>query len=637
MALLDNIKYPSDIRKLPLSDLPQLCDEIREFIIIETAENPGHLGASLGTIELTVALHYIFDTPEDKLVWDVGHQAYCHKILTGRKEFFGQNRKYKGISGFPKMSESEYDSFGTGHSSTSISSVLGMAVVASLTGNDMQNHIAVIGDGSIGGGMAFEAMNQAGAANANILIILNDNKIAIDDNVGAVSKHLLTITSSPTYNLLKNRLWNFFTFKKQQSNWVTRLLSEMGSVIKGFFLRGSNLFQSLGFRYFGPADGHDVIHLVKIFSALKSISGPKLLHLITVKGRGLDQAEKNQTIYHAPGRFNPDTGEILEVTKPDEAAKYQTVFGETLLELAKEDSRVVAITPAMLTGSSLTIMKEVFPDRVFDVGIAEQHAVTFSAGLAIGGGIPFCCIYSSFLQRAYDQIIHDVALQNIPVILCIDRGGLVGEDGATHHGVFDLAFLRTIPNMIIASPMNEIDLRNLLYTAYKNDKNPFAIRYPRGKGENVAWHQPMELLEIGKGKILREGKEMAIISIGPLGNNVARAIEQLRKEGIIPAHVDMRFLKPIDEELLHDIAQKYQILITVEDGTEKGGLFSAVSEFLQQNGYQNRLHHIAIPDHFIEHGDIPSLYQEVGFDVESMVTNITALSSSPTKTTSTSK
>ena len=627
MALLDTIKYPSDIRKLALSDLPQLCHEIREFIIVETAENPGHLGASLGTIELTVALHYVFDTPNDKLVWDVGHQAYCHKIITGRKESFNQNRRYKGISGFPKMSESEYDSFGTGHSSTSISSVLGMAVMAALKGNEKQNHIAVIGDGSIGGGMAFEAMNQAGATNANILIVLNDNKIAIDDNVGAVSKHLLTITSSPTYNRLKNRLWNFFTFKKQQSNWVTRFLSEIGSVIKGFFLRGSNLFQSLGFRYFGPADGHDVTYLVKIFSGLKNIPGPKLLHLITVKGRGLDQAEKHQTIYHAPGRFNPDTGEILEESKPNEAPKYQTVFGETILELAKEDPKVVAITPAMLTGSSLTIMKEVFPDRVFDVGIAEQHAVTFSAGLAIGGAIPFCCIYSSFLQRAYDQIIHDVALQNIPVIFCIDRGGLVGEDGATHHGVFDLAFLRTIPNMVIASPMNEIDLRNLLFTAYKNKKGPFAIRYPRGKGENVAWHQPMEELEIGKGKILCEGKELAVISIGPLGNNVARAIEQLRKEGYSPAHVDMRFLKPIDEELLHNIVRDYKVLVTVEDGTEKGGLFSAVSEFLQDHYYQNRLHHIAIPDHFIEHGDIPSLYQEVGFDVGGMAFTFSSLCS----------
>ena len=627
MALLDTIKYPSDIRKLALSDLPQLCHEIREFIIVETAENPGHLGASLGTIELTVALHYVFDTPNDKLVWDVGHQAYCHKIITGRKESFNQNRRYKGISGFPKMSESEYDSFGTGHSSTSISSVLGMAVMAALKGNEKQNHIAVIGDGSIGGGMAFEAMNQAGATNANVLIILNDNKIAIDDNVGAVSKHLLTITSSPTYNRLKNRLWNFFTFKKQQSNWVTRFLSEIGSVIKGFFLRGSNLFQSLGFRYFGPAEGHDVIYLVKIFSGLKNIPGPKLLHLITVKGRGLDQAEKYQTIYHAPGRFNPDTGEILEESKPNEAPKYQTVFGETVLELAKEDPKVVAITPAMLTGSSLTIMKEVFPDRVFDVGIAEQHAVTFSAGLAIGGAIPFCCIYSSFLQRAYDQIIHDVALQNIPVIFCIDRGGLVGEDGATHHGVFDLAFLRTIPNMVIASPMNEIDLRNLLFTAYKNKKGPFAIRYPRGKGENVAWHQSMEELEIGKGKILCEGKELAVISIGPLGNNVARTIEQLRKEGYSPAHVDMRFLKPIDEELLHNIVRDYKVLVTVEDGTEKGGLFSAVSEFLQNHHYQNSLHHIAIPDHFIEHGDIPSLYQEVGFDVEAMAFTFSSLCS----------
>ncbi|MDR1758828.1 MAG: 1-deoxy-D-xylulose-5-phosphate synthase [Bacteroidales bacterium] len=619
MLLLENIHTPEDLRGLPLSKLPLLCEELREFIITETAENPGHLGASLGTIELTVALHYVFHTPEDKLVWDVGHQAYAHKILTGRRGAFHDNRKYHGISGFPRMAESKYDAFGTGHSSTSISATLGMAIAAELDNNLQRHHIAVIGDGSIGGGMAFEAMNQAGTTNANILIVLNDNKIAIDHNVGAVSRHLLSITSSPLYNRFKNKLWHLLTANSKKHSTFARFLGKMGNVIKGFLLHQSNLFQSLGFRYFGPVDGHDVVYLVKILTSLRKIQGPKVLHAITVKGKGLELAEHDQTTYHAPGRFNPDTGEILELPTANEPPKYQTVFGKTILELARADSRVVGITPAMMTGCSLTDMHEVFPDRVFDVGIAEQHAVTFAAGMAANGYIPFCNIYSSFLQRAYDQIIHDVALQNLPVIFCIDRGGLVGEDGATHHGYFDLAFTRMIPNMVIAAPRDERELRDLLYTAYFYRKHPFAIRYPRGKGRIVGNLNPMQPIDIGKGNLLRTGQNMVVISIGHLGNQVSQAIQNMEQEGLpLPAHADIRFLKPLDHDLLHQLAQSYPVWLTVEDGVRKGGLFSAIAEFLQDNGYCNRLHSIALPDRFVEHGAIADLYKEVGFDVDSI-------------------
>lgn len=626
MKLLETIEYPSDIRKLSVSQLHQLCEELREFIIAEMAENPGHLGASLGTVELAVAIHYVFNTPEDKLVWDVGHQAYSHKIITGRKKDFNTNRKFKGISGFPKIEESEYDAFGTGHSSTSISAVLGMAIGAKMAGNIERNHIAVIGDGAIGGGMAFEAMNQAGNENANVLIVLNDNNIAIDQSVGAVNRHLLTITASPSYNNFKNRLWHFLTLNKEKANWFTRVLSNLANMVKGVLLGKSNLFQSMGFRYFGPADGHHVEYLVKVLQSLKKVPGPKLLHVITVKGKGLTLAEKNQIQYHAPGRFNPDTGEIIEENADQsECPKFQQVFGETILELAKADEKVVGITPAMLTGCSLSIMKKVFPDRVFDVGIAEQHAVTFSAALAKEGLIPFCNIYSSFLQRAYDQIVHDVALQKLPVIFCIDRGGLVGEDGATHHGIFDLAFLRSIPNMIISSPMDEVELRNLLYTAYLNRNLPFAIRYPRGKGSVKEWKQPLQAIEIGKSKLLREGEKILVLSIGPLGENVKKAIDILETENISVAHVNMIFLKPVDEELLHCLSEKYPIWISVEDGIEKGGLFSALSEFLNKNQYQNHLYPIAINDQFVEHGDIPNLYKQQGFDVDSMVKKISLL------------
>ncbi|MBQ3751265.1 MAG: 1-deoxy-D-xylulose-5-phosphate synthase [Bacteroidales bacterium] len=628
MGYLDQIQTPEDLRKLALDQLPQLCDELRHFIIEQTAKHPGHLGSSLGVIELTVAIHYVFDTPNDKLVWDVGHQAYCHKILTGRKDQFSTNRCYNGISGFPRREESEYDAFGTGHSSTSISAALGMAMAAKMNGDTQRNHIAVIGDGAMTGGMAFEAMNQAAYRDVNMLVILNDNKISIDSSTGAMSKYLLSITASPAYNRFKNRMWNLFTFRSKQSNKITNWFGRLGNGVKGYLLGGSNWFQSLGYRYFGPADGHDVVSLVKTLRDLKKLPGQKVLHILTIKGKGLEMAEQHQTAYHAPGKFDPSTGQIIHPECGNMPPKYQDVFGHTILEIARQDEKVVGITPAMATGCSLTIMDEVFPDRVFDVGIAEQHAVTFSAGLAAEGYIPFCNIYSSFLQRGYDQVIHDVALQNLPVIFCIDRAGLVGEDGATHQGSFDLAFLRSVPNLIIASPLNEHELRNMMLTAYQNAKDgglPFVIRYPRGRGVLTDWRNEPEILPIGKSQMLREGEKILVLSLGPLGNNVSAALETLGKENVNAAHLNVRFLKPLDEEVLTTLAVKYPIWLTVEDGTEKGGLFSAVAEFLENNNLTNQLHHIAIPDRFISHGDIPSLYHEVGFGVEDIQQTIRSI------------
>jgi len=613
--LLDEVRFPKDIKKIPVVQLPQLCNELRQFIISKSANNAGHLGASLGTVELTVAIHYVYDTPTDKLVWDVGHQAYAHKIITGRKEQFSTNRKYKGISGFPKPSESEYDAFGTGHASTSISSVLGMSTAARLAGDETQQHIAVIGDGAMGGGMAFEAMNQAGGEQTNMLVILNDNRIAIDENVGAMSQYLLKITSSKSYNRVKKKLWNFFNF----SNFIRQGFSRLGNAIKGQIVSKSNLFQQLGFRYFGPADGHDVVKLVRILSNLKEIQGPKLLHIVTVKGKGLQKAEENQVAYHFPGNFDAETGELIAPDEQNTPPKYQTVFGETILELALKDEKIVGITPAMATGCSLTIMREKLPHRVFDVGIAEQHAVTFAAGLAAARYIPFCNIYSSFLQRGYDQIIHDVALQQLPVIFCIDRAGLVGEDGPTHHGIFDLAFLRTIPNIIIASPLNESELRNMMFTAYNERTKPFTIRYPRGKGVITNWKMPLEKLEIGKANLLKKGKDIAVLSLGPLGNNVAKAILILEKEGITPTHVDVRFLKPFDKKMLDEICNTHHTIITVEDGTVIGGLYSEVSEYIVEKQYHTKIIPIAIPDTFVEHGDVANLYKAVGFDVEGIM------------------
>ena len=631
--LLSDIETVEDLRKLPVNQLPQLCEELRQYIIEQTAQHPGHLGSSLGVVELTVAIHYVFDTPDDKLIWDVGHQAYCHKILTGRKEQFCTNRCYGGISGFPRRDESEYDAFGTGHSSTSISAVLGMALAAKMEGNMKRNHIAVIGDGAIGGGMAFEAMNQAPYRDVNMLVILNDNKISIDKSTGAMSKYLLSITASPTYNRMKNRLWNFFTFRTNHPNRVTNFFSKMGNSMKGWLFGGSNWFQSLGYRYFGPADGHDVINLVKALKGLKKLPGQKVLHVLTIKGKGLEAAEQNQTKYHAPGKFDPDTGEIIAAETKQQPPKYQDVFGNTILELAREDEKIVGITPAMATGCSLTIMDAVYPERVFDVGIAEQHAVTFSAGLATEGYIPFCNIYSSFLQRGYDQVIHDVALQKLPVIFCIDRAGLVGEDGSTHQGAFDLAFLRCIPDLIIASPLNEHELRNMMVTAYQNAKNqglPFVIRSPRGRGVLLDWHNEPQVLPIGKGQLLQKGEKVLLLTLGPLGNAVSHVLETLAKEGIHPGHFDVKFLKPLDESALEEFTKQYSVWITVEDGTEKGGLFSEIAEFLacrdalqhvSTNGsdfHHPQLLHIAIPDEFITHGDIPNLYKKVGFDNDSI-------------------
>ncbi len=625
MGYLEHIETPEDLRKLSIEQLPQLCNELRHFIIEQTAKHPGHLGSSLGVVELTVAIHYVFDTPDDKLVWDVGHQAYAHKILTGRKDKFATNRCYNGISGFPRREESEYDAFGTGHSSTSISAALGMAMAAKMEGNMKRNHIAVIGDGAMTGGMAFEAMNQASYRNVNMLVILNDNKISIDSSTGAMSKYLLSITASPAYNRFKNRLWNLFTFRTKQSNKITNSLSRLGNGLKGYLLGGSNWFQSLGYRYFGPADGHDVVYLVKTLQDLKKLPGLKLFHVLTVKGKGLEMAEQHQTTYHAPGKFDPSTGQIIHPTREGEPPKYQDVFGHTILEIARQDKKVVGITPAMATGCSLTIMDAEFPERVFDVGIAEQHAVTFSAGLAAEGYIPFCNIYSSFLQRGYDQVIHDVALQKLPVIFCIDRAGLVGEDGATHQGAFDLAFLRAVPDLIIASPLNEHELRNMMWTAYQNAKQgglPFVIRYPRGHGVLANWHNEPEQLSIGKARVLREGERVLVLSLGPLGNLVAQALDTLESEGAHVAHLDVRFLKPLDEDILRKLAVKYPVWLSVEDGTEKGGLFSALAEYLEDHNLSNQLHHIAIPDRFIAHGDIPSIYHEVGFGKDDIVAKI---------------
>lgn len=623
--LLSNIQSVEDLRKLPVEKLPQLCEELRHFIIEQTARHPGHLGSSLGVVELTVAIHYVFDTPDDKLIWDVGHQAYCHKILTGRKDLFNTNRCYGGISGFPRREESEFDAFGTGHSSTSISAALGMAMAAKMEGNLKRNHIAVIGDGAIGGGMAFEAMNQAPYRDVNMLVILNDNKISIDKSTGAMSKYLLSITASPAYNRMKNRLWNFFTFRTNHPNHVTNFFSKMGNSVKGWLFGGSNWFQSLGYRYFGPADGHDVIYLVKTLQGLKKLPGLKLFHVLTVKGKGLEAAEQNQTQYHAPGKFDPETGALIRTEDNAQPPKYQDVFGNTILEFARKDKKVVGITPAMATGCSLTIMDREFPDRVFDVGIAEQHAVTFSAGLATEDYIPFCNIYSSFLQRGYDQVIHDVALQKLPVVFCIDRAGLVGEDGATHQGVFDLAFLRCIPDLIVSSPLNEHELRNLMLTAYQNAKNhglPFVIRYPRGRGVLTDWHNEPQVLPIGKGQLLRKGEKVLLLTLGPLGNAVENVLQKLEKEDIHAGHFDVRFLKPLDESALATFADQYPVWITVEDGTEKGGLFSETAEFLEKRGLRNHLLHIALPDRFISHGDIPHLYKEVGFDEETITKRV---------------
>ena len=620
MSLLQNINNPDDIRKLSIDDLKQLSDEVRQFIIDQVSTNPGHFGASLGTVELTVALHYVFNTPYDRLVWDVGHQAYAHKILTGRRDQFHTNRKRNGISGFPKREESEYDAFGVGHASTSISAALGMAVAAFQNNETNRNVVAIIGDGALTGGMAIEGLNNAGALNTNLLVILNDNDMAIDPNVGAFKEYLIDITTSRTYNKLKDEVWHMLGKFDRLAPQTRTLIQKIDTGIKSILLKQSNFFEAMNFRYFGPIDGHEVEHMVGIMQDLKTIPGPKLLHIKTVKGKGFPNAEKDQTTWHAPGLFDKNTGDrIIPIKAEPSPPKYQDVFGETLLELALENENIVGITPAMPSGCSLNIMMKAMPDRTFDVGIAEQHAVTFSAGLATEGKIPFCNIYSSFMQRAYDQVIHDVALQNLHVVMCLDRGGIVGEDGATHHGAFDLAYFRCIPNLIIAAPINETELRNLMYTAQLPNGKPFVIRYPRGNGALVNWRTPMEKIEIGTGSKICNGEKIAILSIGHPGNFVIKATESLNEKGIFPAHYDMRFLKPIDENILHDALTNYDHIITVEDGTIVGGLGSAVLEFMSENGYTNKVTRLGIPDKYIQHGSVSELQNECGFDTEGII------------------
>ncbi|MCK9617846.1 MAG: 1-deoxy-D-xylulose-5-phosphate synthase [Lentimicrobiaceae bacterium] len=615
--ILSAIDSPYQLRKLKKSELPALCEEIRTYIIEVISKNPGHLGANLGTVELAVALHYVFNTPDDKLVWDVGHQAYAHKIITGRRDAFVTNRTYQGISGFPRMSESEYDAFGVGHSSTSISAVLGMAIASKLEGNTKRQHIAVIGDGSMTGGMAMEALNNAGVSNTNILVILNDNGISIDESVGALKEYLTDIVTSRTYNRIRNKIWQILGGGSKYGENTRDIVKQMGNAIKSTIFKKSNLFEALKFRYFGPVDGNDVLRMTEVLNDMKRIQGPKLLHCITTKGKGLELAEKNQTTYHAPGIFDKDTGEIIESQCLGKLSpKYQTVFGLTIIELAEKNPKIVAITPAMPTGCSLNLMMEKMPERVFDVGIAEQHAVTFSAGLATQGFVPFCNIYSTFMQRSYDQLIHDVALQKLHVVFCLDRGGLVGEDGATHHGCFDLAYLRPIPNLIIAAPMNEEELRNMLFTAQTDGKGTFVIRYPRGRGVMPEWKTPFKEIETGKGRKLINGEKTAIISIGHPGNFVTEALKSLEKENIRPAHYDIRFLKPIDEALLHEVFQNFSKVITIEDGAIIGGLGSAVMEFAAGNHYSVPVRRLGIPDRFIEQGTPEQLYHECGFDAE---------------------
>ncbi|GHB46855.1 1-deoxy-D-xylulose-5-phosphate synthase [Mongoliitalea lutea] len=615
--LLAQINTPDDLKNFSKDQLVQICDELRQFIVDNVSVYGGHFGASLGVVELTVALHYVLNTPDDQLVWDVGHQAYGHKILTGRKEKFHTNRIYGGMSGFPKRKESEYDTFGVGHSSTSISAALGMAVASKYKGLSRKQHVAVIGDGSMTGGMAFEAMNHAGVSDTNMIIILNDNCMSIDPNVGALKDYLTDITTSHTYNKVKDEVWNILGKFSKFGSSAQEIISKVEGAIKSAVLKQSNLFESLNLRYFGPVDGHDVHHLVEVLSDLRDIPGPKILHCVTVKGKGYAPAENgNKTTWHAPGLFDKVTGEIYKKTptKP-QAPKYQDVFGHTLVELAKENDKIMGITPAMPSGSSLNIMMKEMPDRAFDVGIAEQHAVTFSAGLATQGLIPFCNIYSSFMQRAYDQVVHDVALQNLQVVFCLDRAGFAGADGPTHHGAYDIAYFRCIPNMVVTAPMDEEELRNLMFTATKFE-GPFSIRYPRGQGVMPEWRTPMREIPIGQGRIIKEGEDVAILTIGHIGNYAVEATEMLVKEGLNPAHYDMRFVKPLDESLLHEVFGKFKKVITVEDGCLMGGFGSAVVEWMMDNGYQAQVKRLGIPDRIVEHGEQIELHRECGFDPE---------------------
>lgn len=614
---LSQINSPDDLKKLNQEDLPAFSEELRDYIIDVVSLKGGHFGSSLGVVELTVALHYVFNTPTDQIVWDVGHQAYGHKLLTGRRGEFHTNRKLDGISGFPKRSESEYDTFGVGHSSTSISAALGMAVANKYLGNDTK-HIAVIGDGAMTGGLAFEGLNNGGTMNTDFLVILNDNCMSIDPNVGALKEYLTDITTSKTYNKVKDEVWSLLGKISKFGPNAQAIVGNIENAIKSSILDQSNLFESLNFRYFGPVDGHDVHHLVQILSDLKEIKGPKILHIITKKGKGFKPAEEgDDAVWHAPGLFNKETGEIIKVTpKSPKPPKFQDVFGHTVVELAEMNDKIVGVTPAMPSGSSMNIMMKAMPDRAFDVGIAEQHAVTFSAGMATQGLIPFCNIYSTFMQRALDQVIHDVAIQSLHVVFCMDRGGLVGADGPTHHGVFDLAFFRAMPNMIVSAPMDEVELRNLMFTAQEKDHGPFAIRYPRGTGSIVNWKKPMQSVPIGRGRKLISGSDVAILSIGAIGIEAQKAAEKLPEEGISAAHYDMRFVKPIDETMLHEVFSKFKNIITVENGVIAGGMGSAVIEFMADHEYHSKVIRLGIPDRFIEHGTQAELYAQCGFDAE---------------------
>ena len=618
--LLQTINTPDDLKKVPKEQLHQVCDELRQYIIDVVSVHGGHFGASLGVVELSVALHYAYNTPYDQLVWDVGHQAYGHKILTGRRDNFITTRKYKGLSGFPKRSESEYDTFGVGHSSTSISAALGMAMAAKYKGETDRKSVAVIGDGSMTAGMAFEALNHAGVADTDVLIILNDNCMSIDPNVGALKEYLTDITTSQTYNKLRDDVWNLLGKLPVGKRFTRDMASKLEAGVKGMVSKSSNLFEALNLRYFGPIDGHNITKLVDTLKDLRNIPGPKLLHVLTVKGKGYALAEKDQTKWHAPGLFDKITGEIFkkkyELPQPP---KYQDVFGHTIIELAEQNDKIFGVTPAMPSGSSLKFMMDKMPNRAFDVGICEQHAVTLSAGMATQGMKVFCNIYSSFMQRAFDQVVHDVAIQKLPVILCLDRAGLVGEDGPTHHGAYDIAYFRPIPNMIISAPMNEAELRNLMYTAQLESTTlPFVIRYPRGEGVMPEWRKPMQEITIGKGRKLRDGKDIAVLSFGHPGNFAAAAIRDLRADGINPAHYDMRFAKPLDEELLHEALSTYNKIITVEDGTVIGGFGSAILEFMQEHGYKNDVRILGIPDRLVEHGTLKELHRECGYDAQAI-------------------
>ena len=617
--LLKRVNSPADLKQLSIGELKTYCHQLRQYIIEECSKNPGHLASSLGVVELTVALHYVYDTPEDKLIWDVGHQAYAHKIITGRRDLFPTNRKMGGISGFPRIAESEYDAFGAGHSSTSISAAYGMAKAAQLRGDDSRV-VAVIGDGAMTGGLAFEGLNNAGDGKSNLLVILNDNEMAIDQATGALKRYLAHVSASKFYNRFKRRLWALLAHIPP----VLKFCRKAGNAVKQGLLQNSNLFESLNFRYFGLVDGHNVEELISILSSLKDIKEPKLLHIITTKGKGYSPAEDNQSVWHAPGRFNPETGE--RIPSRSSAARYQDVFGETLLELAEADEKIVGITPAMPSGCSMNLMMQKMPERCFDVGIAEGHAVTFSAGLAAAGMHPVCNIYSSFMQRAYDNVIHDVALQNLPVTFCLDRGGLVGEDGATHHGVFDLAYFSCIPNLIVAAPMNELELRNMLYTATKTSK-PYSIRYPRGEGAGVAWRgAKWEKIPTGQGRKLKSGERIAVLTIGAVGNVAAEAIEQIEaitSEKI--AHYDLRFARPLDEELLHEVGKLYSKVVTVEDGVLRGGVGEAVVKFFNDNDYDVKCLNLGVKDCFVEHGTPQELYAQSGYDKEGIVKAIKSL------------